>query len=187
MNDKYTLTVDIATVDSLGRNLYSNAAAVLSEFVANAWDADATRVEIQFDPNNSISILDNGCGMTDGELNSRFLTVGYRKRVVEGMASPRFKRPYMGRKGIGKLSAFSLADKMVVSSRKQDGPSHGFTIDAKEMEKSIRNTDPAGREYHPEPLADAAAEFGDRANGTKIVLSDPVSYTHLTLPTKLEV
>lgn len=172
MNDKYTLTVDIATVDSLGRNLYSNAAAVLSEFVANAWDADATRVEIQFDPNNSISILDNGCGMTDGELNSRFLTVGYRKRVVEGMASPRFKRPYMGRKGIGKLSAFSLADKMVVSSRKQDGPSHGFTIDAKEMEKSIRNTDPAGREYHPEPLADAAAEFGDRANGTKIVLSD---------------
>lgn len=147
MNDKYTLTVDIATVDSLGRNLYSNAAAVLSEFVANAWDADATRVEIQFDPNNSISILDNGCGMTDGELNSRFLTVGYRKRVVEGMASPRFKRPYMGRKGIGKLSAFSLADKMVVSSRKQDGPSHGFTIDAKEMEKSIRNTDPAGREY----------------------------------------
>ena len=78
MNDKYTLTVDIATVDSLGRNLYSNAAAVLSEFVANAWDADATRVEIQFDPNNSISILDNGCGMTDGELNSRFLTVGYR-------------------------------------------------------------------------------------------------------------
>lgn len=34
MNDKYTLTVDIATVDSLGRNLYSNAAAVLSEFVA---------------------------------------------------------------------------------------------------------------------------------------------------------
>lgn len=114
MNDKYTLTVDIATVDSLGRNLYSNAAAVLSEFVANAWDADATRVEIQFDPNNSISILDNGCGMTDGELNSRFLTVGYRKRVVEGMASPRFKRPYMGRKGIGKLSAFSLADKMVV-------------------------------------------------------------------------
>lgn len=34
MSDEYTLTVDMATVDSLGRNLYSNAAAVLSEFVA---------------------------------------------------------------------------------------------------------------------------------------------------------
>ncbi|WP_270553596.1 hypothetical protein [Bifidobacterium dentium] len=44
MNDEYTLTVDVATVDSLGRNLYSNAAAVLSEFVANAWDADANTV-----------------------------------------------------------------------------------------------------------------------------------------------
>ena len=47
MSDEYTLTVDMATVDSLGRNLYSNAAAVLSEFVANAWDADANNVSIK--------------------------------------------------------------------------------------------------------------------------------------------
>lgn len=48
MSDEYTLTVDMATVDSLGRNLYSNAAAVLSEFVANAWDADANNVSIDY-------------------------------------------------------------------------------------------------------------------------------------------
>lgn len=122
MSQQYTLTVDIATIDSLGRNLYSNAAAVLSEFVANAWDADANKVEIEYVPEESsglIRITDDGCGMTENELNSRFLTVGYNKRNHEGDVSWKFKRPYMGRKGIGKLSAFSLADKMVVSSKKK--------------------------------------------------------------------
>ena len=43
---KYKMTVDLSVLDSLGINLYSNAAAVLSELVANAYDADATQVEI---------------------------------------------------------------------------------------------------------------------------------------------
>lgn len=68
MSDEYTLTVDMATVDSLGRNLYSNAAAVLSEFVANAWDADANNVSIDYKPDEgsgSISpSLMTGAGWT---------------------------------------------------------------------------------------------------------------------------
>lgn len=122
MSDEYTLTVDVATVDSLGRNLYSNAAAVLSEFVANAWDADANTVSIDYNPDDgtgSISITDDGCGMDVDTLNSRFLTVGYRKRNEEGDESPLLHRKYMGRKGIGKLSAFSLADSMRVESKRR--------------------------------------------------------------------
>lgn len=102
MSDEYTLTVDMATVDSLGRNLYSNAAAVLSEFVANAWDADANNVSIDYKPDEgsgSITITDDGCGMDTDTLNSRFLTVGYQKRKREGDESFRFHRKYMGRKG----------------------------------------------------------------------------------------
>jgi hypothetical protein len=37
----YKLTLDLRVLDHLGIKLYSNAAAVLSEAVANAWDADA--------------------------------------------------------------------------------------------------------------------------------------------------
>lgn len=67
MSDEYTLTVDMATVDSLGRNLYSNAAAVLSEFVANAWDADANNVSIDYKPDEALAAspsLMTGAGWT---------------------------------------------------------------------------------------------------------------------------
>jgi hypothetical protein len=45
-NDHYRMTVDLNVLDHLGINLYSNIAAVLTEAVANAWDADAVNVEI---------------------------------------------------------------------------------------------------------------------------------------------
>ena len=40
----YEMTVDLNVIEHLGINLYSNIAAVLSEAVANAWDADAEHV-----------------------------------------------------------------------------------------------------------------------------------------------
>ena len=50
MTDMYKMTVDLNVLDHLGINLYSNIAAVLTETVANAWDADAEKVEIRIDP-----------------------------------------------------------------------------------------------------------------------------------------
>jgi len=35
----YTLTLDLNVLNHLGINLYSNVPAVLSEVVANSWDA----------------------------------------------------------------------------------------------------------------------------------------------------
>src|SRR3954465_12046878 len=89
---KYKMTVDLSVLDSLGINLYSNAAAVLSELVANAYDADATKVDITWDQGQGVTVTDDGCGMTVGEMNDRFLKVGYRKRDEsnEGNQSPRF-------------------------------------------------------------------------------------------------
>lgn len=42
------LTLDLRVLDHLGLKLYSNAAAVLSEAVANAWDADAELVDVGY-------------------------------------------------------------------------------------------------------------------------------------------
>jgi hypothetical protein len=44
----FEMTVDLSVVESLGINLYSNAAAVLTELVANAYDADAGTVTIDW-------------------------------------------------------------------------------------------------------------------------------------------
>lgn len=43
---KYEMTISLQIVEHLGLNLYSNTSAVISEAVANAWDADAKTVEI---------------------------------------------------------------------------------------------------------------------------------------------
>lgn len=77
----YRLTIDLATLNHLGIGLYSNIPAVLSEVVANSWDANAKRVDITIDEDiGSISVEDDGWGMTEKEINDRFLKVGYRKR-----------------------------------------------------------------------------------------------------------
>ncbi|GHE08701.1 BbrUII/HgiDII family restriction enzyme [Klenkia taihuensis] len=161
----YSMTVDLSVLEALGINLYSNAAAVLSELVANAYDADSTLVAIDWKNHGSkVVVADDGAGMTRQELNDRFLKVGYKKRLTEGLVSPRWERPYMGRKGIGKLSVFSIAETVTVYSTK-DQTSNGLQIKVPALEEAIR----AGEPYHPLPV-NVPKEYARR--GTVIVLED---------------
>ncbi|WP_181440300.1 ATP-binding protein [Curtobacterium sp. MCLR17_042] len=57
------MTISLNVLNHLGINLYSNVPAVLSEVVANAWDADATRVDIDV-AGGTVTITDDGHGMT---------------------------------------------------------------------------------------------------------------------------
>jgi hypothetical protein len=168
------MSVDLSVLESLGINLYSNAAAVLSELVANSYDADATVVRIDWKSNGEkVIVTDDGSGMTVSELNKRFLTVGYKKRINEGSESPRWHRPFMGRKGIGKLSVFSIAQTVSVYSTK-DGISNGLEIKVSALEAAIK----AGKPYYPDAI-EVPADYKDR--GTTIVLSDLKSKrAHLT-------
>ncbi len=45
----YEMRLSLSVLDHLGLNLYSNIPAVISEVVANSWDADATEVSIDID------------------------------------------------------------------------------------------------------------------------------------------
>lgn len=164
-DETYVMSVDLSVLESLGINLYSNPAAVLSELVANAYDADSTLIDITWgDGGNQVVVSDDGVGMTVKELNERFLKVGYKKRSVEGGKSQKWKRPFMGRKGIGKLSVFSIAETISVYSTK-DKQSNGLQIKVADLEKAIK----AGKKYYPEPVNVPA---GYRRQGTVIVLAD---------------
>ena len=66
-NQTYWMTLSLSVLKHLGFGLYSNVPAVLSEAVANAWDADAKHVWIEIDPHEErIIIQDDGHGMTVG-------------------------------------------------------------------------------------------------------------------------
>ena len=135
---KFQMSINLQVLNHLGLNLYSNTSAVLSEVVANAWDADAKEVSIEIN-SDSISITDNGTGMNLSDINNKFLTVGYQKRSESGL-SPTLHRPVMGRKGIGKLSLFSIANVVEVYSKK-DGEINGFRIDTNSLKEAIKTND----------------------------------------------
>ncbi len=65
---KYEMNVDLNVLNHLGINLYTKIPAVLSEAVANAYDADATEVKINI-CSDCVTISDNGNGMSNSEVN----------------------------------------------------------------------------------------------------------------------
>lgn len=158
MTSPYKLSLDLRVLDHLGIKLYSNAAAVLSEAVANSWDADAELIKVDIQ-DKRITIEDDGIGMNLKEINDRFLSVGYDKRAMEGEASGK-GRPFMGRKGIGKLALFSIADDIQVHTRKGN-EKHAFKMNTGAVRKAIK----AGKDYFPGPVP-----FDGPKKGTKIIL-----------------
>jgi hypothetical protein len=96
-------------IKHFGKNLYTTNPPAIAELVANAWDAYATECKIMF-INDGLLIIDNGIGMTDEEFKERYAKSGYDKDYQIRIPSGYKERPYMGKKGIGKFSAFSLSD-----------------------------------------------------------------------------
>lgn len=168
---RFRMTVGLNVLNHLGINLYSNIPAVLSELVANAFDADASRVRINIESTNDvITVTDDGVGMTPEEVNGRFLYVGYVKRLdtANPMATitPKGRKP-MGRKGIGKLSVFSIAREVEVHTAK-DGKRSGFVMRLDDIQRTI------GQEggdviYYPEEIPEEDVRV---TAGTMLVLRD---------------
>ena len=167
----YEMTVDLNVLNHLGIKLYSSIPAVLSEVVANAWDADAEKVEIEV-TSDSITITDDGHGMTATDLNAKFLKVGYQRRE-EGMAKTPRGRDVLGRKGIGKLSLFSIANTIEVHSRK-GGEGAGLVLSLPGIQESIKNK---SKMYFPDPVPSRNVSI---THGTRIEIRDIRKKTHLT-------
>lgn len=160
---KYEMTISLQIVEHLGLNLYSNTSAVISEAVANAWDADAKTVEITLEK-DCITIKDDGCGMDTDDINNKYLTVGYQKRHLVPI-TPMLNRKVMGRKGIGKLSLLSIAETITIYSSK-NGQKNALQISTQKLREAVSQT----QTYYPEEVDDSGIDF--EGNGTKIVLTN---------------
>lgn len=172
---QYKMTLSLNVLRHLGVSLYSSTPAVLSEVVANAWDADATEVNITLDsPNKRIVIQDNGVGMTAQQLNERYLKVGYERRNGLHGARTAKERPVMGRKGIGKLALFSIA-KTVLIETASGVERNALQMDFDEIQKFIKQESDntanpgASADYAPKPLDGSSVDF---PKGTRITLTN---------------
>lgn len=162
----YEMTISLNVLKHLGIGLYSNAPAVIAEAVANAWDADAKKVDIQIDQkSNQITVTDDGHGMTLADINEKYLLVGYERREnKDGRITPEQKRPVMGRKGIGKLSLFSIADVIEVHTVK-DGEKNAFKMIVQDIIKCAEK----GHPYYPLSVDINNINI---EKGTQLIISD---------------
>jgi len=137
-NNKFTFEISLNILNHLGRNLYRSFVTVLGEAVSNAWDADAKNVCIYInEEQNSFIIKDDGIGMSGDDFQNKFLKIGYSKRK-DGTRSAA-GRPYIGRKGIGKLALLSCADKISMVSKEADKDYVGGIIDNSDLDSAIEN------------------------------------------------
>lgn len=164
MENNYNLVVQLSVLRLLGPNLYSNIPAILSEMIANAWDADATQVDIRLNlKEDKIEIEDNGLGMSQTDLNNKYLSVGYEKRNNKDFRITSLKRHVMGRKGIGKLAMFSFAETAEIHTSHVSGKS-GCIISWKGIEEQFEKP-----EYQPEAIVPEDVSVSHKT-GTRIVL-----------------
>ncbi|WP_431287625.1 ATP-binding protein [Roseateles chitinivorans] len=92
---------DANAVLTLGRNSIKDHTTAVLELVKNAYDADADCVEVQvFYKNRApyIRIADNGQGMSEADLVSNWLRIGFSEKVSNKTTS-NFNRRKTGEKG----------------------------------------------------------------------------------------
>ncbi|MGD0649866.1 MAG: ATP-binding protein [Verrucomicrobiia bacterium] len=129
-----------SVLEAVSQGLYPDRKHILREFVQNSYDAlgDLRRhnagaklhpVEITVSP-PSVTIADKGLGMSE-ETMRRYRYLGFSEKQIATHA---------GFRGIGKFSAISVCDKLIVRSSKLGDPkSHQVVIDAAAMFKRLQD------------------------------------------------
>ena len=123
MSSKYELKFDPKTIEHLGVKMYATLPPALAELISNAYDADASKVIVEFFEQNgtpkAITVIDDGTGMSSDDIQSKFLVIGRNRRKDDGdKPSVKFKRLPTGKKGLGKLALFGLAKDITVDTTK---------------------------------------------------------------------
>lgn len=179
--DEFKVVIFGRLLNNLGINMYGSLGKCLVEFAANAYDGDATHIDVTLDhaaidasrkavrahakqrfaaealvrqearkaaetlaaqsgtmlpdeaeapvisfvedplPGLTVVIHDDGHGMSPQEVQNKFLPINRDRRAdknANGLKTEAGKRYVMGRKGIGKLSAFGAAMDMTVRTKR---------------------------------------------------------------------
>ena len=182
--EELVLTFAGNIVKHLGVQMYAGRPVpAIAELISNAWDADAVEVDVRlplgepWSSNNAqhfISVADSGNGMTWDMVRDAYLDVGRDRREVEKTDRSPGGRLLQGRKGVGKLAGFGIADIMEVQTVHKDAdPAVGelvliwFRLSLSELKKSKKSA-PVDLVYAG-PVS-KAPEGGRVVQGTTVML-----------------
>lgn len=163
---EYELKFDPKTIEHLGVKMYSTLPPALAEIISNAFDADASNVTLTFHEAKrtpkSITIQDDGDGMSSEDIQSKFLVIGRNRRYEDGDKPTRkYGRLPTGKKGLGKLALFGLA-KVITIDTVREGIRNRFVLewDSLLSAQGVYN-----------PRSEIVSQETERPDGTTIKLS----------------
>lgn len=144
MSNKLEFRVSSALKNIVGKDLIVNDYIAIFELVKNSFDARATHVIITFDE-DSISIADNGKGMTLDDIKNKWLFLAYsaKKDGKEDFSKEdnfrdkiKERRYYAGAKGIGRFSSDRLGKELTLTTKtKNNSDCEQIFVDWTKFEK----------------------------------------------------
>lgn len=166
MSGRLVMKFDPKTIEHLGVRMYATLPPALAELISNAYDADAEHVKVTLSESPSgpvsIAVADDGHGMDESDIQTKFLVIGRNRRKQEGdKPTKRFQRLATGKKGLGKLALFGLSKHITIDTVK-GGVRNRFSLDWDRLMTSEG-------EYSPD--TEINNERTDRPDGTSIKLS----------------
>lgn len=169
----YTFNISLSILNHLGRNLYRSFITVLGEAISNSWDADAKNVKINIDRDaNLLIIKDDGDGMSEDDFQNKFLKIGYSKRK-NNILSTSSGRPFIGRKGIGKLALLSCAKRITILTKMESSDLVGGIIDNSGLDEAIKDDISANEYSLTEPSKETIDKYAKNfTKGTIIIFED---------------
>ena len=160
---KFTMQFEPMTIEHLGLRLYNSLPPVITELVSNAYDADSARVDItvptgELDEKSEVVVRDYGHGMDAAAIQNEYLPIGRNRRgdSSANVKSKSGKRLVTGRKGLGKLSCFGIAEVMEIRSI-SNGNAIALQLNYPEMKAW-----PAGKPYEPKIVGNRTGPTSDK-------------------------
>jgi len=106
----------------IGRELINDKYIAIFELVKNSYDAGAHDISIRFEnlgtPRASITVEDDGCGMSKEDIINKWLFVAYSEKRNPSYRD-KIKRAVAGAKGVGRFSCDRLGERVVLQSKVQ--------------------------------------------------------------------
>lgn len=128
---------------ALGPELVTNDLVAILELVKNSYDAGAKKVDVIFEYStsdkellkgeyknpNKIIISDNGSGMSEKDIETKWFVIGTPNKEEDSTIDIDGKsRAVSGSKGIGRLAAARLGNKLRIITKAQEHEATEFTI-----------------------------------------------------------
>jgi hypothetical protein len=106
--------------------IISDPSFAIIELVANSWDAGATTVNIEWPEKigETLSIEDNGTGMSKDEFKQRWMELNYNRQMHQGIivefpkGNKKNKRIAFGKNGIGRHGMFCFGEDYRIETKK---------------------------------------------------------------------